>query len=63
MKNNPTKHMLFMASVCIVLLLILFVSSKYFDFNANYLLFGAILLCAGMHIWMMMEHKGAHNHE
>ena len=61
MKNNSIKHILTMVFVCIIVLVILLAVSKYLNLSTNYLLFGAILLCMVMHIWMMREHKGGHH--
>ena len=61
-KQNSSKHTLLMVLTCIIPFLLLFGVVKYFGFSANYLWFGAILLCIGMHIWMMKKHKEDHQH-
>ena len=59
-KHNQNKHSLLMILVCVIPLLLLFVAVRYFGLSGNYLGLGAILLCIGMHIWMMGKHNGGH---
>ncbi len=61
-KTHSSKHMLIMILACIVPLVLLFGAAKYFGFDSTYLVWGAILLMIGMHVWMMKGHKGGHNH-
>ena len=61
-KHNSNKHMLVMVFACIIPMLLLFGMSRYFKVNTNYLPLFMILVCVGMHVWMMKKHKGGHNH-
>ena len=61
-KHDSNRHILLMILICIIPLLLLFAAVKYWGFSANYLGVGVILLCIGMHIWMMGKHKRGHEH-